>query len=74
MLLCLRISVLLGHAEVDHVNNIGGFGVGSSDQEVVGFNVAVDQILLVYRLDAGELFLLAIAMTWVSFIPSVSQP
>ena len=59
VLLGLGISILLCHAEVDHVNNIGRFRVGSADEEVVRLDVSVDEVLLVYCLDAGELQMLA---------------
>lgn len=59
MLLGLGVSVLLGHTEVDNVNNVGRFRVGSADKEIVGFDVSVDEVLFVYRLHAGELDTLA---------------
>lgn len=51
VLLRLGVTVLLGHAEVDHVDNIGGFGAGAPNEEVVGLDVPVDQVLLVDGLD-----------------------
>jgi len=54
VLLGLGVTVLLGHAEVNNVNNVGGFAVGPSDQEVVGLDVAVDEVLLVDGLHAGQ--------------------
>lgn len=50
MLLCLWVSVLLGHSEIDNVDDIGRLGTGSSDQEVVGFDVAVNEVPVVYSL------------------------
>ena len=47
MLLCLWVSVLLGHAEVHYMDDVGSFCVRSANQEVVWFYVAVDKILLV---------------------------
>ena len=58
-MLGLGVSVLLGHTEVDDVNNVGRFRVGSADKEIVGFYVSVDEVLFVYRLHAGELDTLA---------------
>lgn len=55
MLFRLRIAILLGHAKVNHVNNICCFGTGPADEKVVGFDVAVDQVLLVYGLDSRKL-------------------
>jgi hypothetical protein len=55
VLLRLRVAVLLGHTEVDDVNHISGFSAWPSDEEVVGFDVSVDEVLFVDRLDAGKL-------------------
>lgn len=54
VLLRLGITVLLGHAEVDDVDDVGGLGRRTTDEEVVGLDVAVDEILLVDCLDARE--------------------
>nr|POF16451.1 hypothetical protein CFP56_23969 [Quercus suber] len=54
MLFGLGITVLFRHAKVDDVDDVLCFGVGSTDEEVVGLDVAVDQVLLVDGLDAGE--------------------
>ena len=43
----LGVSVLLGHAKIHDVDDIGRFRVGSPDKEVVGFDVSIDEILLV---------------------------
>jgi hypothetical protein len=47
VLLRLGIAVLLGHAEVDDVDDIGALSARAADEEVVGLDVAVDEILLV---------------------------
>lgn len=54
MLLRLWVTVLLGHAEVDDVDNVGSFGAGAADKEVVGLDVAVDQVLLMDCLHARQ--------------------
>ena len=54
-MLRLGITVLLRHAKVNDVDDIGGLGSGAADQEVVGFDVSVDQVLLVDSLDARQL-------------------
>lgn len=59
MLLGLRVAVLLGHAEINNMNNIGCFAAGTSNKEVVGFDISVDQVLLMNSLHAGELDMLA---------------
>lgn len=55
MLLRFGVSVLFGHAKVDDVDNVGGLGGRSADEEVVRFDVSVDHVLLVDGLDSGEL-------------------
>lgn len=54
VLLRLGVAVLLGHAKINDVNDIGGLGAGTANDEVVGFDVAVDEVSLVDGLDAGE--------------------
>lgn len=55
VLLRLRVPVLLRHAKVDDVDQVGGLGRGAADEEVVGLDVAVDEVLFVDRLDSCEL-------------------
>lgn len=55
VLLGLGISVLFRHAKVDDVNHICSLGARSSDEEVVRFDIAIDQILFVDRLDTRKL-------------------
>lgn len=55
MLFCLGVSVLLGHAKVDDVNEIGILRVGSPNQKVVRLDISVDQVLFVDGLDAIQL-------------------
>ena len=55
MLFRLRVSILLSHTKVDNVNNIGGFGPRATNQEVVGLDISVDEILLVDSLYSGKL-------------------
>ena len=40
----------------DKVNDIGVLGAGYANEEIVGLNVAVDERLVVDRLDAGDLY------------------
>jgi hypothetical protein len=54
MLLGLWITVLLRHAEVDDVDDIGGLGTWAANEEVVWLDVAVDEVLLVDGLHAGQ--------------------
>ena len=55
MLLCLGISILFGHAEVHHVDDISSFCVWSTNKEVVRFDVSVDEVLFVDSLDTRKL-------------------
>ena len=59
MLLRLRLSILFCHAKIDDMNDICGFGVWTTNKEVVGFYVAVDEILFVNRLDSRQLQLVS---------------
>ena len=55
MLFCLWVPILFGHAEVDNVDDICRFRVGSTYQKVVRLDVSIDEVLLVNRLDSGKL-------------------
>jgi hypothetical protein len=52
MLLCLGVTVLLRHTEVDNVNDIGALRAWAANKEVVRLDVAVDEVLLVDGLDS----------------------
>ena len=56
VLLSLWVAVLLGHAEVNGVNNISRLGAWSADQEVVWLDISVNEVLLVDGLDSGQLW------------------
>lgn len=51
MLLGLGIAVLFGHSKINDVNDIGSLGARTTDEEVVGLDVAIDEILFVDCLD-----------------------
>lgn len=53
MLLRFRIAVLLSHSEIDNVDHIGGFRSRPADEEIIRFDVSINQILLVNGLDSG---------------------
>ena len=53
MLFGFGIAILLSHAKVNHVNDIGSLGSRPSNEEVVGLDIAVDEVLFVDCLDAG---------------------
>jgi hypothetical protein len=46
----LGVTILLGHAKIDDVDDIGGFGAWSADEEIVRFDISVDEVLFVNRL------------------------
>ena len=75
MLLGLWVAVLLGHAEINNVNNVGCFTSGTSNEEVVWFDISVDQVLFMNSLNSGELGMLAaIDLKYVGDIPSAWPP
>lgn len=55
MLLRLRIPILFGHSKVDNMNDILSLTRYLADQEVVGFDVSVDEVLFVDSLDTRKL-------------------
>lgn len=55
VLLGLGVAVLLSHTKVDDVDDVGALGARTTNEEVVGLDVAVNEILLVDGLDAGKL-------------------
>jgi hypothetical protein len=55
VLLRLGVTVLLGHAKVDNVDDVGALGTGAANKEVVGLDVPVDEVLLMDRLDSRQL-------------------
>lgn len=56
MLLCFRISILLGHAKVDKENIVSGLSAGLADQKVVWLNIAVNEIMVVNGLNTSKLY------------------
>jgi hypothetical protein len=55
VLLRLGVSVLLSHAEIDDMDNVGSLRSWPTDQEVVRLDVAIDQVLLVDGLYSRQL-------------------
>jgi hypothetical protein len=55
VLLSFGITVILRHSKVNDVYHIGRFGPWSADEEIVWFDISVDQILLVNRLNPRQL-------------------
>lgn len=43
----LGITILLCHAKINDMDNVGTLGAWSADEEVVGFDVSVDEVLFV---------------------------
>lgn len=74
MLFGLWISVLFRHAKINHMNDVCCFGVGSANEEVVGFDVSVDEVLFMYCLNTGKLEGLVKTETGIADVPSASQP
>jgi hypothetical protein len=76
VLLRLGVTILLGHAKVDHVDHVGALGARTPDEEVVGLDVPVDEVLLVDSLDARQLGEVSVrtSPTGCSDIPSALRP
>ena len=55
MLLGLGVAVLLRHAKVDNVDNVGALGARATDQEIVRLDITIDEILLVDGLNSRQL-------------------
>lgn len=55
VLLCLWISVLLGHPKIYDVNEVCILRSWSANKEVVWFDIAVDEVLLVDGLHSRNL-------------------
>lgn len=55
MLLGLGVSVLLGHAKVHNMDDIGGLRIWPTNKKVVRFDIAVNEVLFMYCLDTGKL-------------------
>lgn len=49
----LGISILFRHTKVDDVNGVCALCAGSADEEVVRFDISVDEVSLVDSLDSG---------------------
>lgn len=54
MLLSFGVAVLLGHAKVDDVHEVGALGHGTTDEKVVWLDVTVDEVLLVDGLNTRD--------------------
>ena len=54
MSLRLWVSILLRHTKVDYTYKIGVLRIGTTDEEVVWLDVAIDKVLFVYCLYASE--------------------
>lgn len=55
VLFCLWIAVLLGHPKVDDVNEVCILRAWTANKEVVGLDIAVDEVLLVNGLHSRNL-------------------
>jgi hypothetical protein len=56
VLLCLWVPVLLGHSEIDDMDDVGAFRARTPDQEIVWLDISVYKVLFVNGLDSRELF------------------
>lgn len=65
----LGIPVLLGHSEIDDMDDILPLGGRTSDQEVVGLDITIDQVLLVNGLNPGDLWSVTSSTRMISLCP-----
>jgi hypothetical protein len=70
----LGIPVLLGHSEIDDMDDILPLGSRTSDQEVVGLDITVDQVLLVDGLDPGDLSSMTSSATMMISLCPIGMP
>lgn len=47
VLLCLGVAILFGHAKIDYMDDVGSLCARLTDEEVVRFDITVDEVLLV---------------------------
>jgi hypothetical protein len=52
MLLCLWVPVLFRHTKVYHIYSVCRLMSGTADEEIIGFDIAVDQVFFMYSLHA----------------------
>lgn len=52
MLLCLWVPVLFGHTKVYHIYSVGRLMSWTADEEIIGFDIAVDQVFFMNGLHA----------------------
>jgi hypothetical protein len=50
----LRVTILLSHAKINNVNDIRSLRSGTTNEEVVGFDITVYEIFLVDGLHSGD--------------------
>ena len=48
--------VIIPERHTDDVNGVGGLGAWHTDQEIVGFDITIDEGFLVDRLHTGNLY------------------
>jgi hypothetical protein len=55
MLFSFRVSILFGHTEIYHIYSVGRLVARTTNEEIIGFYISIDEILLMYSLDSGDL-------------------
>ena len=56
VLLGLGVTVLLRHTKVNNMNDVGTLGHWPPNEEVVWLDITVDEVLLMNRLNTGNLW------------------
>jgi len=55
MLLCLWVSVLFSHTEIYHIYSVCRLMSWTTNEEIIGFDIAIDEIFFMYSLYPGYL-------------------
>lgn len=68
MLLRLGVSVLLCHSKIHNVNHISRLRPRATNEEVIGFDITIYEVLFVNCLDSGELFMVSSHQADIKFL------
>lgn len=64
MLMSLAVSVFFGKTKIDHIDDVGF--VSEANQKVIRFNISVDVILAVDKLNSGDLGILVVSKSFLT--------
>lgn len=55
MLFRLGVPILFRHSKINDMDDVGRFSRGTTDEEIIRFDISVNQVLLMNRLNSGQL-------------------